>query len=143
MLLVLDASVILKWVITSEGDGEEDAALGILRQWLDGVADILLPPLWIYEVANVLGRRKPKEAAELLDILAGYSFNEADIRGATLVRALVMMRELGVAFYDAIYHAVALERGGLFVTADKRYQAKAARLGSIVLLADVPSTGSA
>lgn len=136
MLLVLDASVILKWVIAGEGDREEDAALGILRQWLDGAVDILLPPIWLYEVANVLGLKKPQEAAALLDILTDYSFDEADIRGAILTSALGMMRELGVAFYDAVYHAVALERRALFVTADKRYQTKAVHLGGVVLLAE-------
>lgn len=38
--------------------------------------------------------------------------------------------------FDSIYHAMALERGGIFVTADQRHIAKAAQFDSAVLLAD-------
>jgi predicted nucleic acid-binding protein len=37
-------------------------------------------------------------------------------------------------FYDSAYHALALLRGGVFLTSDHRYAAKAASFGSVVLL---------
>lgn len=38
---------------------------------------------------------------------------------------------LGATFYDASYHALALERRGVFVTADERYLQKAAAVGAV------------
>jgi hypothetical protein len=40
------------------------------------------------------------------------------------------------ALNDSIYHAMAIERGGVFVTADRRHFAKSKQFGSVVLLAD-------
>jgi predicted nucleic acid-binding protein len=38
--------------------------------------------------------------------------------------------------FDSIYHAMAIERGGIFVTADQRHVAKANQFGSVTLLTD-------
>ncbi|MER9328110.1 VapC toxin family PIN domain ribonuclease [Mesorhizobium sp. M0488] len=38
--------------------------------------------------------------------------------------------------FDSIYHAMAIERGATFVTADQRHFAKASQFGSVVLLKD-------
>lgn len=40
------------------------------------------------------------------------------------------------SFYDAIYHALAITTGGVFLTADARHVAKTASLGSVVLLSN-------
>jgi predicted nucleic acid-binding protein len=42
-----------------------------------------------------------------------------------------------VTFYDAVYHAVALERRGTLLTADASYLKKAGKLGSVLLLTDL------
>jgi len=43
--------------------------------------------------------------------------------------------------FESIYHAMAIERGGTFVTAEKRHLAKAGHFGSVVLLADWSPAG--
>lgn len=43
---------------------------------------------------------------------------------------------------NSIYHAMAIERGGIFVTADQRHFAKTRQFGSVVLLADWEPAGS-
>jgi predicted nucleic acid-binding protein len=46
------------------------------------------------------------------------------------------MKDFRVTFYDAVYHAVALLRKGVFVTADEAYFRKAGRRGGVSLLRD-------
>jgi len=45
-----------------------------------------------------------------------------------------LMQRLGVTFYDAAYHAVALRNGGTMITADEAYYRKAKGHGGVVLL---------
>ena len=40
------------------------------------------------------------------------------------------------SLYDSLYHAMALELGGTFITADRKHYAKAAQHGGISMLAD-------
>jgi len=47
------------------------------------------------------------------------------------------MADCGVTFYDAVYHAIALERKGTLVTADAAYLKKAGKYGHAVLLAEL------
>jgi predicted nucleic acid-binding protein len=46
------------------------------------------------------------------------------------------MKACRVTFYDAVYHAVALLRKGVLVTADEAYFRKAGNKGRVVLLRD-------
>jgi predicted nucleic acid-binding protein len=61
---------------------------------------------------------------------------------ACVPQAYRLMRAHGVTFYDAVYHGLAIARGGVMVTADRRYVLKARRSGHLQLLADWrPSRG--
>jgi predicted nucleic acid-binding protein len=46
------------------------------------------------------------------------------------------MRRFGVTFYDASYHAVALIRGGVLLTADGTYCRKTSAAGHSMKLAE-------
>ena len=49
--------------------------------------------------------------------------------------AFSLMREFkGVAFYDTIYHVIALRESGVMVTADEAYFEKAKGKGGILLI---------
>jgi len=56
---VVDASVILKWVLGDERESDQDKALDLLNAWVEGRAELLAPSLWEYEVGNFLGRQFP------------------------------------------------------------------------------------
>lgn len=134
---VPDASVILKWVFDTPMEADRDAALVLLDRWVAGECEFVLPSLWLYEVGNIIGRNIPDKAAEVMDLLIEYRFTEAPITSAIVSRTLAIMSDCRVTFYDAVYHAVALERKGTLVTADAAYMKKAGKLGNAVLLADV------
>lgn len=131
MIVTPDASVLLKWVLPGDDERDGDAALSLRDEAVAGTVELVVPQLWIYEVGNTLARRFPDQAGEMLASLVDFGLTEAllDARWRTRTVALAVTYE--VAFYDAAYHAVALSRGGVFVTADERYVRRAANAGSV------------
>lgn len=75
-IVVPDSSVLLKWVLESEDEEDRDRALDLRESWLSGRCLIVVPSLWFFEVANILGMKQPGLAAELMQILSGYRFEE-------------------------------------------------------------------
>jgi predicted nucleic acid-binding protein len=135
-LYVLDVSVILKWVFDTPHESDRAAALALLSGWGEGECEFALPSLWIYEAANIVGRNIPDKAAEIVEMLIEYRIPEVPVSAAIAARTLGIMADCGVTFYDAVYHAVALERNGTLVTADEAYLKKAGRLGHAISLAE-------
>jgi predicted nucleic acid-binding protein len=135
-LYITDVSVILKWVFNTPKEADRDAALTLLNSWVNGECELLVPSLWIYEVGNIIGRNIPDKAAEFMKMLIEYRIEEAPVTALIAQRTLAIMTDCGVTFYDAVYHAIALERKGTLVTADATYMKKAGKLGSAVLLTD-------
>jgi predicted nucleic acid-binding protein len=135
-LYIPDASVILKWVFNPPQEADADAALLLLNSWTNGECELVLPSLWIYEVGNIIGRNIPDKAAEFMKMLIEYRMEEAPVTVLIAQHALSIMADCSVTFYDAVYHAVALERQGTLVTADMAYLKKAGKLGNAILLAE-------
>ena len=132
-LVVPDASVILKWALASEDEEDRDRAIALRDAWVAGEYRVLVPSLWTYEVGNVLGRREPRLAQALLNALIALKLDEvpaADIAAT----AFGLMATAHVTFYDAAYHAVAIDHGGTLVTADASHVRKTSRTGRAVLL---------
>jgi predicted nucleic acid-binding protein len=95
----------------------------------------VVPSLWLFEVGNIVGTKQPDLASELMKILIDYRFEE-EAPSDFCLKALELMRRFNVTFYDASYHAVALIRGGVFVTADTNYCRKTSAAGHSMRLAD-------
>lgn len=135
LVVVPDASVLLKWVLPSADEADQAPSLALKSAWLNGTIEIVVPALWIYEVGNVLGLKRPAMAEALLGVLGDLALPEAPASpGAP--RILSLMRDYGVTFYDAAYHALAIDRGGIMLTADRRYVAKCAAAGHLALIGD-------
>ena len=129
---VPDASVILKWVI-----GEEDSknTQTLLDGWLNQEYEFILPSLWVYEVGNVLGLKRPKEADAILSLLIDYAFQECEMTKDLIAATFGLMKAYrGITFYDAVYHAVALQEKGVMITADRAYYEKTKKQGSVRLI---------
>ena len=113
MIIVPDASVILKWVLEKEDEPDYARAIGLQEALLDEHIEIKLPTLWRYEVGNVLGLKKPAMAGELIRALLAYDFEEVPLRTEYCLAVLDHMQELrGVTFYDSAYHVLALRSKG-------------------------------
>lgn len=134
-VIVPDASVLLKWVLESDDEEDRDRALEIREAWLSGKCVIVLPSLWVFEVGNILGMKQPRLAEHLVKILIDYRFEEMP-PAIFCVKALELMRKFKVTFYDAAYHAIALNRDGTFVTADNDYSRKTSKVRHVLALTD-------
>lgn len=137
MIVVVDASVALKWFFQGrEDEADCDLALAILAGIDEGRIHMLQPPHFVAEVTAVLAREKPEEAQDdLLDLLAIESrfAEEPEIYATAMDLAIRCQHHL----FDTLYHAVALNTpDATLVTADRRYYEKAAGFGRITLLPD-------
>lgn len=135
MIVVPDASVILKWVLEKANEPGYTQALKLQDALLAEDIEIRMPTLWRYEVGNVLGMKKPKMAAELMSALLAYEFDEVPLRSEYALDVLAHMEEVqGVTFYDSAYHVLAVRTKGLYLTADEKYLKRAKRKGHVELL---------
>ena len=103
--------------------------------WLSGALTIVVPSLWYFEVGNVLGMKQPGLAAQFMEILTQYGFEEEPAENV-YKKAFDLMKRFRVTFYDAAYHSVAITRSGTMITADDMYYGKTSRAGHIALLRD-------
>ena len=135
MIVVPDASVILKWVLEKEDEPGHSQALKLQDALMAEKVEIRVPTLWRYEVGNVLGLKKPRMAMELMSALLAYEFEEVPLRTEYALAVLAHMQDVsGVTFYDSAYHVLALRTKGLYLTADTAYVKRAKRKGHVGLL---------
>ena len=135
MIIVVDASVAVKWVIPE--------VLSDQAESLRGRADRLLAPdLLLPEAANALwkkltrGEITAREAAQAIDLLMQSGL---DLRpsGPLLGRALTLARRLRHPVYDCIYLALTQAEGATLITADQRLLARVARGRTRLAVADL------
>ncbi|GKS64444.1 hypothetical protein YTPLAS72_17480 [Nitrospira sp.] len=137
MIVIPDASVILKWVLEKDDEPGYAQALKLQDAILADDVEIRVPTLWRYEVGNVLGLKKPKLASELMGALLAYEFDEVPLQADYALDVLAHMQEIpGVTFYDSAYHVLALRTMGCYVTADAMYLKRAKRKGRVELLSE-------
>ena len=133
--VVIDASVVLKWVLPSRFDeSHSKEALDILRCIQAAQLSALQPPHWLAEAGSVLARLAPDLSEEAMSLLYAFEFPAAaDL--AIYRHAVRIAASLREHVFDTLYHAVALQRPNtVLVTADERYYRKASGLGRILRL---------
>lgn len=136
MKRVLDASVIVKWLVRDPVVEPQTAeAVSLMEAVAGGEVEVLQPPHWLAEVAAVMARLSPATLATDIADLYALDFDVADSL-AVYKRATQLAVDLGQHVFDTLYHAVALESPGcILVTADLRYLRQAESFGRIVNLA--------
>jgi predicted nucleic acid-binding protein len=134
--LVVDASVAVKWVIRApDVEADSDRALELLDAAQNGIVDVVQPPHWLAEVAAVLSRVRPEGSGEAIDLLDALDL-AVEVDADIYKRASRIATQIRQHLFDTLYHAVALERSAILVTADERYLRKARALGNVISLAD-------
>lgn len=137
MILVVDASVAIKWFLNFRKDEDHcRQALELLARIGDGRVRMMQPPHFLAEMGAVLAREKPADAVSDLTDLMAVDFESA-AEPVVYETACELAVRLGHHLSDTLYHAVALHTpGATLVTADKRYFRNARDAGRIALLAD-------
>lgn len=135
--VVADASVALKWFIGARpGEGDVEAALGLLRAAADRRLVLIQPPHFVAEVCAVLVRESPdtahRDLADLLDLSM-----QVRAEPGTYALAMTLAQRHRQHVFDTLYHALALKTDeAVLVTADERYERQARVEGRIVRLRD-------
>lgn len=136
MTLVIDASVIIKWLFDDpEHEDWTRQATDLMAAAIRGDFEVLQPPHWLPEVAAVLAREAPVRAHDDIRLLCALDLPERS-DPAVLDHACRLSIALGHHLFDTLYHALALESEGTLVTADDRYHRKAAARPGILHLGD-------
>jgi predicted nucleic acid-binding protein len=122
-VLIVDASVAVKWVVT---EPHSEVASGLLEE------DLAAPELWLIEVANALWARQARGLMTMDEAGAGLrELLVAPVRSLRLVGLVPLAFDLAAALrhpaYDCCYLAAAQVYDCHLVTADARLARRAAR----------------
>ena len=123
-LLVIDASIAVKWVVEEEGTPQ---ALALRRR-----TKLIAPELLVAECANILWKKVARdELSQEEALVAAKLLQSADIEllpmRSLFDAATGLAIELDHPAYDCIYLALAIEKDCPFVTADERFLRKLAQ----------------
>ena len=121
---VLDASIALKWVIPSASETFSAESLGLLKRYVAGEIDFVVPDIFWAEIANVLwkGVRQRRWSRTLAE---GAASSMKDRNFVTISTQTVLPGALRIALlydcsvYDALYVATAIQYRIEMITADE------------------------
>ncbi len=124
-VVVVDASLALKWVLSEE---DSNTAIALLQRWNTDNMEIIAPALFTYEATNILYRQvvinklSYEEVKKLLTKLLsiGILLNFVQHKEIS-IRAMELSHRFGLpAAYDAHYLALAEHEKCEYWTADSR-----------------------
>ena len=148
-IVVVDASVAVKWAVREEIDSH--IAWALLAKWIRQNTLMLAPALFSYEITNILfkkvrqGNITPDGAEIALSLIldAGIEIHSPSDRSLS-IRSLNLAHTFKLpATYDAHYLALAEREQCEFWTADARlYRAVREQLAWVCLMADDPAAST-
>jgi predicted nucleic acid-binding protein len=119
-MIILDASIILKWFLVEE---DRDIALVFLDRHINGDIKIAVPEILCYELSNILAL-KTELSEEIVtdDILDFFEFGLQIISlgQREYIEAIRLSRLYKISVYDASYIVLAKSLNADFVTADEK-----------------------
>lgn len=141
MSVVLDASILVKLFRREEDSGIAKAAI---TGWAERRQPLLAPHLVVYEVLSVaLHYEVPFDIplGLIADMQRGgfrlvHPSSRELLRAESIARHRPATQARPPQLRDSIYHAMAIERAGTFVTADARHVEKTRHLGHVLALSE-------
>lgn len=122
-LLVVDASVVVKWLPLFQYENLVPEAEKLLVRWERGALALLAPDLLWIEVANVHWRAARQNRCTAADAQASLALLQRipTVRSETLIdRALQIALLHGRTAYDSLYVALAATSNSALITADQK-----------------------
>ncbi len=123
--VVIDASVAIAYV---RDEPTADRIRHELASWAQSDRELLVPPLFWFEVVNVLARRHGYESQDVLaavDRLEELGLTTVDPDRTLLLLTIDLVERHGLTAYDAQYLAVAVMHGAAMATLDEDLAAAA------------------
>lgn len=140
-LYVVDSSVFNKLFLNEVG---RKNALHLFKKAAEGSLTLIAPELLRYEVISTAQYYNlPIDAiVQLLEVQIRYNIDLVSPTENQWDIAIDLVKKghpkSGYpAIYDAIFHAIAIDEGGIFVTADRKHFVKVKQEGHIILLKDL------
>ena len=118
--LVIDASVVTRWLIREE---MSDIAIAVRDSFLDGTIDLHAPNLLPFEVLNSLWVSKLFSTAELKEaavMLENYAIQLYPVTGDYAKHVLELASEMSISVYDAAYVGLGDIIKSAILTGDKK-----------------------
>jgi predicted nucleic acid-binding protein len=134
-MIVLDASVALKWFFWDEAGWER--ARHYRNKHVSGDEIIAVPDLFFYEVANVLSNRTTlsvEAMSEAFSLLWSFDFEVFSLGLGEFLGGITLSERYRVNLYDAAYLELARRLKCEFVTFDKKLYEKVKGLKMVKLL---------
>jgi predicted nucleic acid-binding protein len=124
-LLVVDASVVVKWLPIFQHEDLVPEAEDLLGRWERGALELIAPDLIWAEVANVHWRAARQNRCTAADTQASltllYNNRILTVRAEILIdRALEIALAHGRTAYDSLYVALAATSRATLITADQK-----------------------
>ena len=128
-MIVLDASVALKWIFGEEEGGER--AKLYKEGHVTGKEPVAVHSLFFYEIANVLAtkiRLSTKDAAEAFSLIWNFDLEVFRLGLDEFLEGIILSRQYTITLYDAAYVVLARKLGCPFVTSDRSLYEKVKKL---------------
>lgn len=136
-LYVLDACVVLKWILPEREDVEN--ALALKNDFSEGRIDLMVPEHLVIEACNTIVKKLPDFLVSffnrLNNIFTPHRLNEEVV----LLAGQLVGRCPRISFYDAAYHALAISKRATFITSDEKYYQMVRKEGHVMLLKNYTS----
>ena len=121
-MIVVDCSVAVKWVRTSEEDA--DKAYLILTSHLSNKDKIIVPDFIFIELANVLvtkSRYTDREVRQGLNYIFKTNLNITKVEKEILMKSAMLANKYKTTIYDMIYAVIAKKHKALLITTDENF----------------------
>lgn len=140
-VVVVDASIVLRWLLADEPDRER--ALAVRDRIQAGGLEPRQPPHFLMEVASALvvaarvGRLEPSTVGPLVRSLEAFRLDRIDAHDFASA-AVETALDLGLRVPDAGYVVCARRTGGTLITADRRlFEATLSSGAAVAFLGDL------
>lgn len=123
---MVDASVAVQWLNTFH-ETAVDQSLTLLQGCVEGVYDLIVPDLLLYEVSNALVRGKGsrgKSLENVLDLLFSFPLQYVWATHKRVASTSLLASIYGLSVYDAVYAALAMEYNAPLITANIKHQGR-------------------
>jgi predicted nucleic acid-binding protein len=134
-MIVLDASVVLKWILGDEEKGEK--AKLYRDSHVSGEEIVAVHDLFFYEIANVLTTKTKLSTGDIVEafsLIWNFDFDIFNFGLEEFLAGITLSRRYRITLYDAAYISLAKRLKCPFVTADKRLYERIKELKEIRLL---------